>query len=64
MCDTGADIDQVFTMATATADIDGNVGQGDGEMNDELEALSIGDDDAKFEQVPVDFPRPTHHGTV
>lgn len=33
-------------------------------MNREIETSRISDDDAKFEQVPVDFPRPTHHGAV
>lgn len=33
-------------------------------MNREKETSPIGDDDAKFEQVPVDFPRPTHNGAV
>lgn len=33
-------------------------------MNGELEASALGDDDTKFEQVPVDFPRPLHHGAV
>lgn len=33
-------------------------------MNEEERASTPGDDDAKFEQVPVDFPRPVHHGAV
>lgn len=33
-------------------------------MNKEKGASTTGDDNAKFEQVPTDFPRPVHQGAV
>lgn len=33
-------------------------------MNNKEEASKRGDDDAKYAQVPVDFPQPLHHGAV
>lgn len=33
-------------------------------MNKDVEVARPRDDDTKFEQVPVDFPRPMHRGAV
>lgn len=33
-------------------------------MKEKIEAFTPGEDDTKFEQVPVDFPRPLHHGAI
>jgi len=33
-------------------------------MNEQIGASTPGDDDAKFDQVPIDFPRPAHAGAV
>ena len=33
-------------------------------MNKDVEAASPSDNDSKFEEVPIDFPRPLHHGAV